>query len=150
MAVDVTVETTIRRPVAVVAEYVSDPSNAPEWYRRISSATWRTEPPVAVGSQIGFRARFLGRDLVYTYEVVELTDAGMTMRTAEGPFPMTTVYAWHAIDAETTSMSLRNHGEPTGFSKLAAPAIAAAMRRAMTADLAHLKQLLDSTGRPDA
>jgi len=43
-------------------------------------------------------------------------------------------------------MALRNRGEPAGFSRLAAPALAAAMRRANRKDLARLKQLLESEG----
>jgi hypothetical protein len=42
-------------------------------------------------------------------------------------------------------MMLRNRGEPTGFSKLAAPLIAAAMRRANRKDLQKLKSLLEVT-----
>ncbi len=81
MSVDVTVETTIDRPVIVVADYAGDPSNAPAWYRRIASAEWQTEPPVRVGSQVTFTATFLGKRLVYTYEVIEHEpSAHLTMR----------------------------------------------------------------------
>ncbi len=149
MTVDVAVETVIDRPLAEVTAFAADPANAPRWYRRIRSATWRTAPPVRVGSQIAFEARFLGRTLAYTYEVVELAPhARLTMTTAEGPFPMTTEYVWSAIDAEHTRMTLRNHGQPTGFSKLTAPLMASAMRRAMTQDLRDLKQLLESRQHP--
>ena len=41
-------------------------------------------------------------------------------------------------------MTLRNRGEPSGFSKLAAPLMAAAMRRANRKDLARLKAKLES------
>ena len=41
-------------------------------------------------------------------------------------------------------MRLRNRGEPSGFSRIAAPMIARAIRRANTKDLERLKQLLES------
>ena len=86
MSVDVTVSTVIERPIDVVAAYAGDPSNAPTWYRRIDSAEWETDPPIALGSRIAFRARFLGRDLAYTYEVTEYTPGEqVAMRTTEGP-----------------------------------------------------------------
>jgi hypothetical protein len=41
-------------------------------------------------------------------------------------------------------MTLRNRGEPTGFSRVGAPVMAAQMRRANRADLDRLKELLES------
>jgi len=48
--------------------------------------------------------------------------------------------------APGSRMALRNTGEPSGFSRLAAPVMQAAMRRAMTKDLAALKRLLEGAG----
>lgn len=144
MGVDVTVATVIERPVSDVAAYAGDPSNAPEWYSNIKSVRWRTTPPAEVGSQMDFVAQFLGRQLSYTYEVVDLVvNERLVMRTAQGPFPMETTYEWTAIDAERTQMKLRNRGEPAGFSRVAAPIMAAAVRRNTTKDLHRLKQLLE-------
>jgi uncharacterized protein YndB with AHSA1/START domain len=144
MAVDVRTEAIIERPCADVAAYAGDPSNAPQWYANIAEVRWQTEPPVRVGSRMEFVARFLGRRLAYTYEVVELVpEQRLVMRTAEGPFPMETTYTWQPIDATQTWMTLRNRGEPAGFGKVAAPVMAAAMRRANDKDLANLKRILE-------
>ena len=145
MGVDVQTEVTIDRPVDVVAAYAGDPTNAPEWYVNIRSVEWQTPPPLATGSRLEFVAHFLGRRLAYTYEIVQLEpNARLVMRTAEGPFPMETTYTWTAIDERRTLMTLRNRGEPSGFSTLAAPVMAMAMRRANAQDLARLKKLLES------
>jgi uncharacterized protein YndB with AHSA1/START domain len=143
MDVDVQVETVIDRPPAEVAAYAGDPGNAPQWYANIDSVEWQTEPPVAVGSQMAFVARFLGRRLAYTYEVVELDDSHLVMRIEQGPFPMETTYTWEPSGAGTR-MTLRNRGEPRGFGGLAAPLMERAMRRATTKDLARLKALLET------
>ena len=143
MKVDVEVKTLIDRPPAVVAEFAGDPSNAPEWYTNIRSVEWRTEPPLRVGSRMDFVARFLGRRLCYTYEVVELVPGEtLVMRTTDGPFPMETTYTW-AASAGSTQMSLRNRGNPTGFAKVSAPVMVRAVRRATTKDLARLKAILE-------
>jgi uncharacterized protein YndB with AHSA1/START domain len=145
MSVDVLTKTTIRAPVEAVASYASDPSNAPEWYVNIESVEWETPPPAAVGSRVKFVARFLGRRLAYTYELIELVpNERLVMRTAEGPFPMETTYSWSPAGEGSTNMTLRNRGEPAGFSKVAAPAMAAAMRRANTKDLAALRRILEA------
>ena len=144
MAVDVVTDTVIDRPCAAVAAYAGDPSHAPEWYANIESVSWETPPPVAVGSRMAFVARFLGRRLAYTYEVVELVPGErLVMRSAQGPFPMETTYAWEPVVAGRTRMTLRNRGEPAGFGSVAAPVMAAAMRRANRKDLAALKQRLE-------
>ena len=41
-------------------------------------------------------------------------------------------------------MTLRNRGEPAGFSKLLSPFMAPAMRRANRKDLATLKEILEA------
>jgi uncharacterized membrane protein len=145
VSVDVTTEIEIERPRPEVAAYASDPDNATAWYENIESVEWKTPRPLAAGSRLAFAARFLGRHLAYTYEVVELV-AGerFVMRTADGPFPMETTYEWSDAEGGATRMTLRNRGEPAGFSGLAAPLMERAMRRANRRDLARLKELLEA------
>jgi uncharacterized membrane protein len=144
MVVDVESAIEIDRPRHEVAAYASDPDNATTWYANIRSVEWETEPPVAVGSRLAFVAQFLGRRLAYTYRV-EVFEPGerFVMRTAQGPFPMETTYRWEDTAAGGTRMSLRNRGAPSGFSKVAAPVMAKAMRRANRKDLERLKAVLE-------
>lgn len=146
MNIDVMSEATIAAPIEAVSSYAADPTNAPEWYANIESVEWVTTPPIVVGSRVAFVARFLGRRLAYTYEIVELVPGErLIMRTAEGPFPMETTYTWSAVDAGSTRMTLRNRGEPAGFSKLMAPMMVPAMRRANRKDLDALRRILESS-----
>jgi hypothetical protein len=145
--VDVLTETVIDRARSEVAAFVADPGNAPRWYGNIKSVEWKTEPPLRLGSHIAFVAEFLGRRLAYTYEVTEfLPDERLVMRTAHGPFPMETTYTWEPTDGGGTRMTLRNRGMPSGFSRLAAPVMAASMRKANRNDLEQLKRLLEGPG----
>jgi hypothetical protein len=146
VAVDVASEIVIRRPREQVAAFAGRLDNAPQWHVDIESMEWKTSPPMRVGSQVVFIAHFLGRRLIYTYEIVEMV-AGerLVMRTAAGPFPMETSYTWQSITAGSTRMTLRNRGNPTGFAKLVAPFTTAAMRKANQKDLARLKSILESS-----
>jgi uncharacterized protein YndB with AHSA1/START domain len=146
MAVDVVTETVIQRQPAEVAAFAADPSNAPRWYQNIAAVRWETEPPLRIGSKVAFEARFLGRVLRYTYEIVEYEPGiRLVMRTAQGPFPMETTYTWQPAPGGGTRMTLRNRGVPSGFSRMAAPMLASAMRRANRADLARIKEILESS-----
>ena len=144
MSVDVRTEIVIDRPVDVVAAYAADPGNAPDWYANIESVEWKTSPPASVGSRVAFVARFLGRRLEYTYQFAEVVPGSrLVMRTEQGPFPMETTYTWAPAGNGSTRMTLRNRGDPSGFSKLLAPFMAPAIRRANRKDLATLKAILE-------
>jgi Polyketide cyclase / dehydrase and lipid transport len=143
--VDVVTEIDIARPRAVVAEYASDLDNTTEWYTNIERVDWKSPKPLRVGSQVAFVARFLGRRLAYTYEVRDwVPRERLVMRTTDGPFPMETTYEWHDSSGGTT-MVLRNRGTPAGFSNVAAPVMAGAMRRANRKDLARIKAILEAS-----
>ena len=140
---DVSTQVVINRPVEAVAVYASNPDNVPSWYANIKSVEWKTERPLRVGSKLAFVAQFLGRRLAYTYEIIELDARHLIMRTAEGPFPMETTYTWEPVDG-STRMTLRNRGNPSGFSRWVSPFMAFAVRRANRKDLALLKQQLEA------
>jgi uncharacterized membrane protein len=144
--VDVESEIVIDRSREEVSAFAADLSNTTRWYSNIRSVEWHTPPPARVGSRLAFIARFLGRTLSYVYEVREVVPGErFVMSTADGPFAMETTYAWQDEPGGGTRMRLRNRGEPSGFSAVAAPLMVGAMRRANRQDLTRLKALLESS-----
>ena len=144
MQVDVVNSTFIARSPADVAGYAAEPDNVPLWYENIKSVEWRTARPLQLGSQIDFVASFLGRRLAYTYEVVEFVPGrSLVMRSPGAPFPMETTYTWEP-EGGGTRMTLRNRGEPSGFSAWLAPLMSFMIGRANRKDLALLKRRLES------
>jgi uncharacterized protein YndB with AHSA1/START domain len=141
--VNVQTEVVINRPRAQVADYAANPDNAPRWYVNIHRSQRLTDGPLGVGSRAAFTARFLGRELNYTYEFVEYVPGEkLVMRTAQGPFPMQTTYTW-TDDGGGTRMILGNSGSPSGFSRLAGLVMAPMMRRENRKDLQRLKAILE-------
>jgi uncharacterized membrane protein len=142
--VNILTEIIIDCPPEKVSEYAANPDNAPEWYVNIKSVEWKTPKPLTIGSKIAFKALFLGRQLAYIYEITEYVPGQkLKMKTAEGPFPMETTYTWKPVDNGKTYMTLRNAGQPSGFSKLFASVIGLMMKKANKKDLAVLKQILE-------
>ena len=142
--VDVTTSIVIKCPWNRVFEYASNPDNAPKWYVNIKSVQWLTPKPLKFGSKIKFKAQFLGKQLEYTYEIVEFKpESKLVMRTSQGPFPMETTYTWEEIDKKTTRMTLRNKGKSSGVSKLFVPFMSFAIKRANMKDLRLLKEIME-------
>src|ERR1043166_9182715 len=113
MNVDVSSEAVIDRPREEVAAFAANPDNAPAWYVNIKAVEWKTPKPLRRGSLLTFTAHFLGRKLEYVYEVTELAPGEkLVMRTAQGPFPMETMYEWESLPSGATRMILRNRGTP--------------------------------------
>ena len=134
----------IDRPLQQVASYVADPDRATEWYKNIKSVDWKTPKPLQKGSQVTFTAQFLGRKLEYTYEFVEYEPGKrVVMKTAQGPFPMETIYSWESLGENQVRMMLENKGTPSGFSAFMAPLMKMAMRNANKKDLQNLKSILE-------
>ena len=142
--VDVITKITMAIPVHKASIFASDPDNAPAWYKNIKSVEWQTPKPLSIGSRVAFKAKFLGKELAYIYEIVKYVPGQiLVMRTSEGPFPMETTYEWKAIDANSCGMTLRNKGKPSGFSKLLASFMRMAMKNANKKDLKLLKSILE-------
>lgn len=57
---------------------------------------------------------------------------------------METIYEWESLADGRTRMMLRNRGTPGGFSRVLAPLMALAMRRANRKDLQRLKEIIEA------
>jgi len=69
--IDVATSIEIDRPADDVFAFVSEFPNNPRWQRGQVSCSWTSDPPLRVGSTYDQHARFLGRDMVNHFEVIE-------------------------------------------------------------------------------
>jgi uncharacterized membrane protein len=143
--VDIESEILIDRPREEVAAFAADPDNAPAWYEHVERAVWRTPRPLAVGTQIGFLAESLGKQLEFVYEITALVPGErLVMRSEAGRVPIETTYAWRDEPGGGTRMFLSNHSEPRGVGRLSAMLLRRSMRRSNAKNLSRLKTVLES------
>ena len=145
MPIDVTAEATIERPRSAVVAFVSDPANDTQWIAGIKEAHVVTEGPVGVGSRVARVASFLGRRIEYVNEVDRLDESVLEMHSVKGPFPMHITYTFDE-DSAGTIARIRVQGDATGFFRLAAPLLAAQVRRSIRRDVNNLKRVLEAQG----
>jgi carbon monoxide dehydrogenase subunit G len=97
-----TFEVVIDRPVQDVWDYVSDPSNLPEWLSGISDIRKSTDT-MKVGESYGFKRRFLGRQMDGTSTVTV--------------YEPTSKYAYHFTSGEVEA-TITYELEPLGSGTL--------------------------------
>lgn len=146
MSIDVSVETTIERPIGEVVAYVIDPANEPAWIQGIVESTPITPDPVGVGSKARRVAKFMGRRIEYTPEVTEFEPGRRLLMQTNVPFPMTIEYSFADQDGRTV-VRQRLRGGPSGIMALADPLMAMMVKRNVGGDMRRLRDLLNSRAR---
>lgn len=74
---------TSEKPADELLSFFADMTNAEEWDPSITKAVRLDDGPVALGSRFEVTLRALGRDLVLTYEITELSPPGKVVLRAE-------------------------------------------------------------------
>jgi len=132
----------ISRPIDEVFAYLDDPTKMPEWNALIEEAR-SSETPVRRGTTISTRARFLGRKIESTFEVVEHVPNKTFVQRTDKPFPFTITNVFEAAGKGTRVKALFE-GEPGGFFKLGEPILARIAKKQFQAQVDTVKELLEA------
>ena len=144
MAIDITAEVNINRKRDDVVWFAMDPENDTVWIGGIIEAKIVTELPFGKGTKVARVAKFLGRRMEYTPEVIAYEPGKLLEMSTDVPFEMTIRYEFEDAGGGTLAR-IRVQGEGSGFYKLAAPLLARMVKRNVSSDLRALKQLLESS-----
>lgn len=146
--VDVKSEIIINLPKEKVAEYVSDPCNAPQWCAHIKSVEWEQHASLKAGAKIVISEHIMRRHLRQVYEVIEvIPNQKVVVKTRNNNMRMETTIGWKAIDENTTCMIVWNRGIPRRISKIITPLMALVVRSTSRKSLKLLKRKLETTNR---
>jgi uncharacterized protein YndB with AHSA1/START domain len=142
--IDFTIETDIKRPVAEVFAYVTDPAKLATWQTNTVSAMAEDGAPLHLGSRLREVHRGPGgRQLSSLVEVSELVpDRLFALRAVEGPLPVDARLSVEPSESGTR-LRFRVRGEPTGPLRFLQPVMRFALKRQFREHCATLKRVLE-------
>ena len=139
--IETTVE--INKSSAEVFAYISNFENNPQWQAGQISCQFTSEGPLGVGSTYDQVAKFLGRVIVSTFEVLEFEpNQKVKASSTSGSFPITFTRMVEPKDGGALVTAVIE-GDASGFFKLAEPLLKIMVQRSVDADYRKLKQILE-------
>lgn len=142
--VKVETRTLIRRPSETVFAYLSDFENNPAWQAGMVEAKFTSERPLRVGSTYQQVAKFLGRKIVSTFEVIAYEPGRMVKATTiSGSFPITFTRTVEPAEGGSQVAAVIE-GDSSGFFKLAEPILTRLVQSSVDRDYAKLKEVLEA------
>ena len=139
------VETTVQidRPSEEVFAFISNFENNPKWQSGQLEAKFTTEEPLRVGSTYDQVAKFLGRRVVSTFEVVEYEpNRKVKASSTSGSFPITFTRMVEPSD-EGSEVTAIIEGDASGFFRLAEPLLKVMVKNSVDSDYQNLKRILE-------
>lgn len=142
------IEVKVRRDVNQSPEevfaYWADWTNNPNWQEGMESCRWTSEPPLRVGSTYDQAARFLGRPIISSFEVVEYEpDRRIRIKTTKSTIPLDITREVIPRSDGGTTLSAVIRGEPRGPMRLLAGLAQKMVERTINADYDRLKAMFD-------
>ena len=136
----------IMRPPKTVFDFITNFENNPQWQAGMQSCKFTSDGPVGVGTTYEQTARFLGKSIITSFEVVEFEQGRMVKFVSrESTFPLRILRSVRPIDGGTHVHAVIE-GEPGGLMALLGPLLNVLVSRSIKKDYARLKNLLEATG----
>lgn len=135
----------IDRAVEDVYAYATTVDTLPQWLGRVQEIEQLTDGPLGVGSRIRAVGKMLGRRLITLVEVTALEPgARFAFTGVTGPFTAHNNYTFESV-AGGTKVTDSAESEMSGPVRLIDPLVGRMMHRQFEANLAALKDRLESS-----
>jgi len=138
------ISTVINRPVAEVFEFLSNSENRPKWSSGSSEVKKISKGPIGVGTTYRLARTFLGRRIEGESEVTEYEpNRRFATKHKSGRLPVEALVTFEGVKGGTR-VTETVVAEPGGLFKLAEPLLVSMFKRRFEADLANLKDVMET------
>ena len=135
---------TINKPAADVFAYIVDPANTVKYDDELLESKLLTPGPIAVGSVITDKRKFIGREMDSELKVTAYEpNSRFALKVTKGPVPFEITYTLSAAGGGT-QLNVKAEGEPGGFFKLAGGLVAKQLQASLEKTSAQIKKNLES------
>ncbi|MDH3752303.1 MAG: SRPBCC family protein [Acidimicrobiia bacterium] len=135
----------IERPAGEVFTFLADMANNPTWQKGMQECRWTSDPPLRLGSTYDQVARFLGKEIVSSFEVTEYEEGRLIrIESTAGPMTLDITRSVDAGSAGRSTVSAIVRGDSSGVYRLADPIMRLLVGRSVRADYRRLKAHLES------
>ena len=135
---------TINKPAADVFAYIVDPANTVKYDDELLESKLLTPGPIAVGSVITDKRKFIGREMDSELKVTAYEpNSRFALKVTKGPVPFEITYTLSAAGGGT-QFNVKAEGEPGGFFKLAGGMVAKQLQASLEKTSAKIKKNLES------
>jgi len=142
--ISTTTSVEIDRPAGEVFAFASEFPNNPRWQQGMRSCRWTSDPPLRVGSTYDQQARFLGRDIVNSFQVTELEPGRrVSFESTGGTFPIAVTRTVEPLGPDRSRFTEAVEGDARGFFRIAEPLLRLMVKRSIGRDFPRLKRLLE-------
>jgi uncharacterized membrane protein len=131
-----------REPEEVFA-YLADMANNPDWQKGMQSCRWTSDPPLRLGSTYDQVARFLGREIVSSFEVVEFDEGALIRIRSTSGMPLDITRRVDRAGQGGSLVSAIVRGDSSGLFRIADPVMRAVVGRSVNKDYERLKARLE-------
>ncbi|MGD8584334.1 MAG: SRPBCC family protein [Chloroflexota bacterium] len=134
----------IDRPQEQVFAYVADESNLARWNSAVQSVHHTSPGPARVGATYNMVRQLPQGQVENTYKITAFQpDEALAIETTSGPTPFRYDYRFEPV-ANGTKLSLSAEVKTSGLAGLVTPLLSHGIRRGVEANLATLKQILET------
>ena len=140
----VEIAVSVARPPEEAFAWLSNFEKAPQWQSGVVEARFTSPPPLRVGSTYTQRSRFLGRDILFNFEIIGYEPGRrIEFKTVSGTFPVH-ITRWVEPTPEGSEVHALIRGDASGLYRLAAPLLDRLTQRQIEGDYNRLKQVLEA------